>query len=148
MGDGKFMGENFELWKQDLQMRLLKHVTRERALRSRGVTHALESHGELEAFALGAASVFTKIIGRAITADDLEFILPLYDYVGSGFLVLEGLNDFDLVDVAHLPGDEIAYPLTGCVTLGENFRRNHNHSICCPGCDDCPNFVRKISTLA
>jgi hypothetical protein len=142
------MCENFELWKQDLQMRLLKHVTRERALGNYGVTHSLKSHGELAAFALGAASVFTKIIGRAITADDLEFVLPLYDYVGSGFLVLEGLNDSDLVDVTDLPGGEIAYPLTGCVTIGENYRRNHNHRMCCPGCDDCPNFVRKSSALA
>ena len=142
------MCENFERWKEDLQVRLLKHVTRERALRSRGVTHTLKSHGELVAFALGAASVFTKIMGRSITAEDLELILPLYDYAGGGFLVLEGLNDFELVDVVDLPGGEIAYPLTGCVTIGENYRRNHNHSILCPGCDDCPNFVRKISSLA
>jgi hypothetical protein len=142
------MAGDFELWKHDLQMRLLEHVTRERALANYGVTHTLKSHGELAAFALGAASVFTKIIGRSITAEDLELILPLYDYAGGGFLVLEGLNDFELVDVAHLPGGETAYPLTGCVMIGENYRRNHNHSILCPGCDRCPNFVRKISALA
>jgi hypothetical protein len=138
----------FWLWQQDLQARPLKYL---RTLRPRvyfGDTHALETHNELAAFALGAASVFTKIMGRSITAADLEQLIPLYDYVGNGFLVLEGLNDWHLVGVEQIADGEFAYPLIGRITVAEKFRQIHNHSITCPGCDYCPNFFRKIPATA
>jgi hypothetical protein len=82
---------DFQQWKQDLQARLMEFLTgRHPQIRfDRGDTHALETHRELAAFALGAASVFTKIMGRSMTAEDLEQLIPLYGYVGMVFSFLK-----------------------------------------------------------
>lgn len=133
-------------WKHDLRSRLTEYLTRERPEWARfGGAHTLDTHNALAAFALGAASVFTKFIGRPITPENLELILPLWHYAGGGHLVLEGLRDWNFLDAQELPDGSTGYPLIARITISESFQQTHNHSIVCPGCDHCPNFFGSTS---
>jgi hypothetical protein len=137
---------DFEQWKHDLLRQLVEHL--ERAPKPLSVAHELETSLEVYAFIAGVAACASIIFGRAITAREAQACIAGMsekDYVGGAQLVLEGLDDWGVVYATGQPNGIRAYPFVRPVGVSTELRKTHNHSICCPGCDECPNFHRSAS---
>jgi hypothetical protein len=140
----------FEQWKRNLQKRLLEYLTREcRVPAHSGPIHTLETWGELHEYVAGVAAAFSIFLGRGVTESEVEETLCYDGYVGGAWLPLNSLQDWGVVEYAPRDSDgEIEFPFKARVVISEKLRQAHNHSICCPGCDHCPNFFRKSSMTA
>ena len=131
--------------KAELQKLLLQHLERNEPAPS----HELKTRYEVFAFLAGVATAFSLFLGRGVTAAEADLTLRMSDeYCGDAWLVLEGLDDWQVVRATELPNGEMSYPLINRVGISAEHTREHNHSITCPGCKHCPNFFRKIPTTA
>jgi hypothetical protein len=130
-------------WKQNLLKQLVEHL--ERAPKQPAVGHELETSQEVYAFIAGVAACASIVFGRSVTAYEAQACIAgmsKKDYVGGAELVLEGLDDWGVVYATGQPNGVTAYPLVRPVGISVKLRETHNHSLTCPGCDDCPNFHR------
>jgi hypothetical protein len=137
---------DFEQWKQDLQKRLAEHLERMPNQPVSGA-HELKAADEMYAFIAGVAACSSIVFGRAITAHEAQACIAGMseaDYVGGARLVLEGLDDWGVVNATERPSGVTTYPFVRPVGVAEKLRETHNHSLTCSGCDHCPNFFRKI----
>jgi hypothetical protein len=141
---------DFEQWKQDLQKQLVAHLER-MPEQFASVAHELKTADEVYAFIAGVAACSSVVFGRAITADEAQACIvgmSENDYVGGAWLVLEGLEDWGVVNATPQPNGLTAYPFVRPVGVSAKLRETHNHSLTCPGCEHCPNFFRKIPAVA
>jgi hypothetical protein len=135
-----------EQWKQNLLKQLTEHL--ERAPKQPTVAHELETSQEVYAFIAGVAACASIVFGRSVTAREAQSCvagMSEKDYMGGAELVLEGLDDWGVVYATGQPNGVTAYPFVRPVGVSAKLRETHNHSICCPGCDDCPNFHRAVA---
>jgi hypothetical protein len=138
----------FEQWKQDLLRQFVEHL--ERAPKPTSVAHELKTWQEVYAYIAGVAACASIVFGRAITSREAQACIAGMgekDYVGGVPLVLEGLDGCGVVYATGQPNGITAYPLVRPVGVSAELRKTHNHSICCPGCDECPNFHRAVRTV-
>ena len=141
---------DFEFWKQDLQKRLMEYLTRA-PKHPVSVAHELKTADEVYAFIAGVAACSSIVFGHAITAHEAQACIAGMsenDYVGGAWLVLEGLDDWGVVEATEQKNGTTAYPLARPVGVSEKLRQTHNHCLTCPGCEHCPNLFRKIPATA
>src|SRR5689334_6136054 len=83
---------------------------------------------ELHSFVAGAATAVSELLGRGITAEEAADLIDLSGYEGGASLILKGLDDWGVVRAAN--GE---YPINTRMTVSEELRKYHNHSLTCPG---------------